>query len=108
MELSELIRGYYLAMDAGDVPRAMTVFHPDARYQRAGTPELVGREAITRFYTEQRPPGGQHRLDALATTPDRVLVEGRFVPEPGRSVRFCDSFRFDDGLVVERTTYALG
>ena len=102
------IRDYYAAIDAGDVSKAMEIFHSNAIYERPGTPKLEGRAAIQRFYVEERPRGGEHRLEAVAIATDRVLVEGLFHAPDGREVRFADSFVFDDDRVRSRRTYAMG
>jgi ketosteroid isomerase-like protein len=103
------VRGYYTAIDAGDIASAMTVFHPDAVYERPGTPRLEGRTAIERFYLDVRPTGGHHHIEAVAIAADRAVVEGRFRAPDGPTFRFADSFVFDgDDRVVSRATYALG
>lgn len=104
-----LVQEYYARIDAGDVGWVIDLFTPDAVYQRAGT-RFAGRDALHRFFAEDRRISGVHRIEALWSLGDKVICVGLFEGEgaqhDARSVRFSDFWFFNEkSLVVERQTY---
>ncbi|MFI7544684.1 nuclear transport factor 2 family protein [Actinoplanes sp. NPDC049599] len=102
MEREDRIRRYYELVDGGDVPGLVELFAPDAVYRRPGYDPLVGREALTRFYRDQRViKDGCHSLSEVVVQGNAAAVHGTFVGtlKDGRGVtlRFADFFRFANG-----------
>ncbi|MGC4806688.1 nuclear transport factor 2 family protein [Micromonospora sp. DT233] len=95
------VRRYYELVDGGDVPALVGLFAADAVYHRPGYPPIVGREALERFYREQRViRQGRHTLRTLVGSGAEIAVHGEFhgVLHDGREValRFADFFTFAD------------
>lgn len=102
---------YYHRVDAGDVPGLLALFAEDAVYRRPGYPPLVGRDALERFYREQRIiRAGSHSLSVTVAQGDSVAVHGVFEGAllDGRevSLRFADFFEFTaTGVIGVRDTF---
>jgi steroid delta-isomerase len=111
MEIDKQTIEYYHRVDAGDVPGLLALFAPDAVYRRPGYPPLVGRDALERFYREQRViRAGCHSLAATVVQGDSVAVHGVFEGAllDGRAVklRFADFFEFTGaGVIGVRDTF---
>jgi uncharacterized protein len=108
--LTQLVCGYYKAMDLGDLSVALACFAPTAIYRRPGYEALLGLDAIHRYYQETRIiSSGSHRIDSLIVDGDEVAVQGAFEGQghAGQRLvtRFADFWRFGDDLVLERNTY---
>ncbi|BAL90182.1 putative SnoaL-like polyketide cyclase [Actinoplanes missouriensis 431] len=102
MEREDRIRKYYELVDGGDVPGLVELFAPDAVYRRPGYDPLVGRDELTRFYSDQRViRDGRHRLSEVVVQGDSGAVHGTFegTLKNGSVValRFADFFTFSDG-----------
>lgn len=110
-EVETLVRRYYEAVDGGDVPAVLECFADDAVYRRPGYAPLRGREALERFYREERViADGEHTLDAVVVQGRGAAVRGTFAGSlrDGRHVEigFADFFIIDEhGRVAERHTY---
>lgn len=110
-EVEGLVRRYYNAVDAGDVPALLDCFAADAVYRRPGYAPLRGREALERFYRGERVIAeGRHTLDAVVVQGRGAAVRGTFAGtlRDGRHVEvgFADFFTLDEqGRVAERHTY---
>ncbi|MFC0042533.1 nuclear transport factor 2 family protein [Actinomadura rayongensis] len=104
----QIARQYYTLVDDGDVDALVALFHSAVRYERQGTPDIDGIDALRRFYTGERViAGGRHTLDQVLSGGDWVAVRGRFagVLRTGEEValRFTDWWHFTpDGLVDRR------
>lgn len=105
------VRRYYELVDSGDIPGLVGLFSPDASYQRPGYPPLVGRQALERFYREQRViKEGSHVLAMVVAAENDVAVHGEFsgVLHDGQqvAVRFADFFSVGpDGQFTRRDTF---
>lgn len=108
---------YYRRIDQNDMDWVVSLFSPDAVYERAEA-SYSGLSEIGRFFREQRLIRGVHQIDTLVANSDAdgdvVVAVGRF-DGTGRhgdpkSVGFADVWRFDtEGLVKKRQSYfALG
>ena len=105
-----LVRTYYRCIDRQDVGSALSFFASDAVYRRPGYDALVGIEAITIFYQDDRVIAeGQHRIEAVVEDGQEVAVRGTFrgSSRDGHPLAtgFADFWRFSGPLVVERATY---
>jgi ketosteroid isomerase-like protein len=111
MEIDKQTIEYYQRVDAGDVPGLLALFTEDAVYRRPGYPPLIGRDALERFYREQRIiRAGCHSLAATVAQGDSVAVHGVFegALRDGRQVtlRFADFFEFTGaGVIRARDTF---
>lgn len=47
-DAEQLVRRYYELVDAGDTEALLRLFSNDVHYQRQGTPDLVGMDAMRR------------------------------------------------------------
>jgi predicted ester cyclase len=114
------LKAYYVAMNGGDIAKAVTFYAPDTRNHG----KVVGRPGLTRVLTELRTlfPDYRHDLVEITATEDVVVsrnrvsgthsglshipVEGGMlvgVPPTGRTfiVHHIHWWRFKDGLIVE-------
>ena len=48
------VRDFYRLVDLGDVPGLCTLFTDDCAYHRPGYPPILGRHAMSHFYTHER------------------------------------------------------
>lgn len=104
-----LIRDYYRRIDDQDIAAVLSLFRPDAIYQRAGT-RLAGEAELRRFFTQERRIRGRHDIAQLWAVGEVVIATGRFRGESGsgelRELAFADLWFFaSDGLVAERQTF---
>ncbi|WP_019633386.1 nuclear transport factor 2 family protein [Actinomadura atramentaria] len=103
----QIARRYYALVDAQEVDALVALFHPAVRYERQGTPEIVGIDALRRFYEGERViASGSHHLEQVLADGDWVAVRGRFdgVLRDGErvEVRFTDWWHFDRAGLVDR------
>ncbi|WP_149828653.1 nuclear transport factor 2 family protein [Streptomyces tailanensis] len=111
MDREQRIRHYYELVDAGEVPELVELFDPEAVYRRPGYDPLVGRDALERFYREQRViKEGRHALSTALVREDGAAVHGTFegTLHDGRVValRFADFFTFSaSGAFRTRDTF---
>jgi hypothetical protein len=111
----DLVATYYPRIDVGDTAWVLTLFAPDAIYQRAGA-TYRGRDELRKFFCEDRQIRGEHLVDGLWTddATRTVIATGRFegtgAAGDRREVGFADVWNFNvGGLVGQRRTYlALG
>jgi ketosteroid isomerase-like protein len=107
---SEMVRGYYTNIDAGNIPAALACFASTAIYRRPGYDALNGLAEIESFYESTRVVGpGRHQIEVVIESDQEVAVRGRFGGSfrdgaPLR-VRFADFWRFSAGKVAERNSY---
>lgn len=99
-EAASRVQKYYQLVDEGEIEALVDLFAPDAVYKRPGYDPLVGRNALTRFYSETRViREGSHVLDTVVAASDQVAVHGTFrgTLNDGRRVelRFADFFELD-------------
>jgi uncharacterized protein len=75
-----LVRRYYQLVDQGDIDGLLAVFSHDITYERQGTPRIVGKTALSRFYREDRRiRSGTHSLDQVLTgVTGWIAVKGTF------------------------------
>jgi steroid Delta-isomerase len=105
------VRRYYDLVDAGDVAGLVDLFTADGSYHRPGYEPLVGRSALTGFYSGQRViKEGKHTLRTIVAQDHEVAVHGEFegVLRDGKevSLRFSDFFVLDSaGKFTRRDTF---
>lgn len=74
-----LVRQYYELVDAGNTEALLQLFTNDVHYQRQGTPDLVGIDAMRHFYEHDRLIDyGRHVLDEVLVGQEWVAVRGTF------------------------------
>lgn len=104
-----VVRRYYRLIDAGDIEELVALFAEDVTYVRPGHEAIVGRDALERFYRNERPlEAGSHEVDAVLVDGDRVAVRGRFSGRQGdRQVTFgfADFHEFEGEHIARRYTY---
>ncbi|MEN3615764.1 nuclear transport factor 2 family protein [Plantactinospora sp. ZYX-F-223] len=106
-----LVRRYYELVDKGDVTGLLSLFAPDAVYDRPGHDTFKGRAALDEFYRADRVIAtGRHTLRGTVSDGTTVAVQGDFegVLKSGDQVRlrFADFFKVaPDGLFSRRDTY---
>ncbi|MEM1141972.1 MAG: nuclear transport factor 2 family protein [Pseudomonadota bacterium] len=108
-EREALVAEYYQRIDRGDVDWVLSLFAPEAVYDRAET-SYRGLAQITEFYQHQRGITGVHEIDTVAThdltTIAQGVFDGRGRDGSARKVGFADSWRFTlGGLVLHRKTF---
>ena len=105
------IREFYARVDAGDVPGMCALLSPGIRYSRPGYPDMTSREAVSRFYREERViRDGRHRLASVVATSTDVAVQGDFsgTLRDGSAARhgFAEFFTVaPDGSLATRRTF---
>lgn len=105
-----LVREYYRLVDANEFAGLVSLFAEDAEYDRPGYNTIFGREALRRFYLDERViERGEHRIESILTEGREVVAFGDFigVAKSGEPLRvgFCDRFLFESGSIQKRTTY---
>lgn len=106
---------YYSDVDAQDLGAVLRLFAEDAVYVRADA-HYAGKQAIERFYREQRLIRGVHVIDRCWQQNESAVIvvtgefKGRGRDERPRQVRFSDIWEFDPGHQVRRreTYLAIG
>jgi ketosteroid isomerase-like protein len=107
----EVVRRYYSLVDAQEFAELVQLFSKDSVYRRPGYEPLVGREALSEFYSGRRViTGGRHAISELLADGPKVAVAGEFAGTVtgGQQVdvRFADFFTLDaDGLICTRDTF---
>lgn len=107
----QVARRYYELVDAGEYDALVALFTEDVVYERPGQSTIEGREALRRFYEEERPlSNGEHELHAVVADGrgDTVAVRGTFRGEQdGDTVElgFADFHEFDGESIARRYTY---
>ena len=107
------IAAYYGQIDANDIDAILSMFSPDAVYERAGK-SYQGKERISRFFREERLIRGRHEVSEIWEVPGHVVALGAFIGhgEAGdpRHVGFADIWTFgpDDEVTKRRTYLATG
>lgn len=109
---AECIEEYYERIDANDTDWVLSLFSPDATYQRAGV-EYRGVQQLRYFFCVQRRIRGTHCIEQVwRIESDIVIAVGRFdgVGAAGdrRTVRFADVWRFNEERRVSRRETFLG
>lgn len=107
--MRDLVTRYYKAVDADDVPGLLLLFAEDAEYHRPGYAPLLGREALRRFYTDERVIAeGHHTVYGLVESPGEIAVRGAFsgTSRSGAplALEFADFFKGQD-VITWRQTY---
>lgn len=109
MTPEQTARRYYELVDAGEYEALAALFAPDVVYERPGQANLEGRDALRRFYEEERPLSeGSHEVHTVVADGDRVAVRGSFSGlQDGDRVEFgfADFHEFEDGLIARRYTF---
>jgi ketosteroid isomerase-like protein len=108
------VRTYYDRIDADDTDWVLSLFTPDAVYERADA-TYRGTEALREFFCILRRIRGAHTVERIwLVDAATVVVLGRFEGLGGRgdrrAVDFADVWNFSDGEHVDhrRTYLALG
>jgi ketosteroid isomerase-like protein len=109
-ELELTIANLYQHIDAKRTADVAGLFAIDTVYHRPGYEPITGREALARFYASERViDDGRHSIDNCIVSGSHVAIEGTFrgVLRDGTNVRFrfAEFFRFEQGLIVERSSY---
>lgn len=110
IDVAASARQYYDNVDNRSADDVVALFTPHATYRRPGYPEFVGRQALLNFYRNDRViKSGHHDLERIVSQRDIAAVQGCFRGElrdgTPVEVRFVDIFRFDNGMIAERSTY---
>jgi ketosteroid isomerase-like protein len=100
----------YRAIDTDDLDTLGRLFRDDAVCERPAARPLVGRDAIVRFYAnDRRIASGQHTIQQLVIDGAAGAAWGSF---SGRRVEgwtldlcFADGFTFADGLIATRRSH---
>ena len=118
--IEALIDQSYAARKAGDIDTLMSFFHPDAVFELAGSKELVAAAMAVRGHQEVRAT----MMDLIAVfvfidrdfiskviDGERAVVHSRvkikYVPKDRTiTTELIDSFRFEDGKIVELVEFA--
>lgn len=106
----QVVREYYDAVDAGEIPALLDLFAHDAVYHRPGYEPLKGRSEIEHFYRDERViVAGMHTIDDIVVDGDRAAVRGEFngtlKDHSTAQEGFADFFVLDNGLIAQRRTY---
>jgi ketosteroid isomerase-like protein len=106
----DLILTVHKAIELGDHDTLDSCLHDDVTYRRPGSPVISGREAVIDWYRRKRTAlTSTIHIDELVVEGDRAvamgMVEGRARDGSPIHERFADAYRFQDGLVRDRTTY---
>ncbi|WP_307781357.1 nuclear transport factor 2 family protein [Agilicoccus flavus] len=110
-ELAARARGYYTAVDSGDVDAVLACFSEDAVYRRPGYEPIVGSAGLREFYGGVRViSSGAHELDEVVvqgmSAATRGVFTGRLRDGSDTRVGFADFFGFDDaGRIRTRSTF---
>jgi ketosteroid isomerase-like protein len=105
------VRDFYRLVDLGDVPGLSALFTDDCAYHRPGYPPILGRHAMSHFYTHERViREGTHELDVVVVDGNEAAVRGSFqgVLRDGSPVshRFAEFFTLAaDGRFRGRETF---
>lgn len=104
---------YYALIDRADrgdrdaLERVLSMFNEDAIYIR-GDKVLRGREAIERFYLEERRVRFTHTVESVEVQGTDVFVKGRYEGLNGQgqpvSGSFQDTWRFENLGIAQRIT----
>ncbi|WP_337860140.1 nuclear transport factor 2 family protein [Ferroplasma sp.] len=110
VNLEELVKKYYAAVDAGDLETLFSVFADDIVYKRPGYEPLVGMEKFQEFYKSNRViKEGHHTLSNIVVKDPYVIVEGEFngILKDGKKshTTFVDVYTFSKGKATKRHTY---
>jgi uncharacterized protein len=109
-QLERLAHDYYSHVDAGRLPELLALFHDDVVYRRGRDVVVSGKEALRRFYEDERIiASGRHELECVAVDDQWVAVRGRATGtlrsgDPF-SVDFADFHQIRDGKIWRRYTY---
>lgn len=111
MSFSNTVREYYRRIDDCDTDWVLDLFADDAVYARADA-VYPDKQAISRFFCEERKIRGVHKLEKIVASCNEnvVLATGRFVGVGAngdeRVVSFADIWTFgEDSLVHQRQTF---
>lgn len=112
-DAEQLVRRYYELVDAGDTEALLRLFSDDVHYQRQGTPDLIGIDAMRRFYEHDRLiDSGRHTLDELLVGREWVAVRGTFRGwlRSGEAVtlQFTDWHHVVEGRIDRRESFFPG
>ncbi len=107
---SRIVTRYYELVDERDFAGVLELFAEDAWYERPGYERMSGREALYRFYNEERViSSGRHTVEQMLEVKDHVAVQGHFEGElvSGDAVvlRFADFFQLRGDSILTRRTY---
>ena len=108
--MRDLILTVHKAIEAGAHDLLETCFHPSMTYRRPGEPVIAGRSAVMDYYRTRRPAlTSSIIVDEVLIEGDKAvafgMVEGRCRDGAPIHERFADAYRFEDGLIRDRTTY---
>ncbi|MFW6448981.1 MAG: nuclear transport factor 2 family protein [Halobacteriota archaeon] len=103
------MRRYYRLVDEDATDELIQLFADDVRYERPGQGAIVGRDALRRFYEDERPLSeGEHTIDAVVVDGATAAVRGRFTGrQDGHRVAFgfADFHEFENGEIARRYTF---
>jgi ketosteroid isomerase-like protein len=79
-EMERLVRGYYRAVDNGDVECVLQYFDPSVRYARPGFKVIEGIDDLRHFYEHVRSiQRGEHRIRHVLIDGAVAATHGKFV-----------------------------
>lgn len=104
------IRALYEAIELGNFDALGEFFHDKAVYRRPGCSPMVGRSRIIDYYRRVRSIATSRIIvdSVIAQGVQAVasgLVEGRGREGEPVHEQFADLYAFENGLVIQRTTY---
>ncbi|MEX2356413.1 MAG: nuclear transport factor 2 family protein [Thermaerobacterales bacterium] len=108
--LVQLAETYYDLIDKGDLENLLALFREDVIYERGAIGRISGKQALRRFFTEERVISeGRHTLESAVVEGSVIAIQGRFegILKSGEAVRvrFADFFRVEDGKIRRRDSY---
>jgi ketosteroid isomerase-like protein len=108
--LRDLILTVHRAIETGAHDLLETCFHPSVTYRRPGEPVIAGLADLMDYYRIRRAAlTSSIIVDDVLLEGDRAvafgMVEGRCRDGAPIHERFADAYRFENGLIRDRTTY---
>lgn len=106
MNVEDLAREYYDAIDAGDYDRLAAILDPEFTHYRPDR-TLDGRGEFVRFMRDERPmTDTDHDIAGVYSKGDEVAVQGCLRDDVGEELfGFVDVFTVEDGALVVLETY---
>ncbi|WP_430388349.1 nuclear transport factor 2 family protein [Blastomonas fulva] len=106
-KLASIIRDYYSRIDACDIDWVVSIFAPDAVYERAGF-QYGSLSEIERFFRVERQIRGRHEIADTWSDAERrtIWVTGTFdgfgAKGDARRICFADMWQFNTAALVDR------
>jgi ketosteroid isomerase-like protein len=97
----------YIYLDQGDIDGYLSLLAADVSLHLPRQQEIKGREQVGAFQACPDRPVGEHVIQEVIGSGDRIVAEGRYVSRAtGDSVDFTEIFRLSaDGLLQSQKRY---